>query len=106
MQHLIFTSIQLGINPEDAQDSLFTSGMRDGAEGLGDNGVRQGDKFQPDWDSTFLQEIHGVTLITGDSHDSLNEKLASVKDILSGTVKEIATISGDVRPGDQKGHEQ
>ena len=74
---------------------------------LGDNGVQQsGESFQPDWDETFLQEIHGVTLVTGDSDDTVNEKLASVKDILSGSVTEIATVNGDVRPGDQAGHEQ
>lgn len=81
--------------------------MKSGASNLGDNGVQQADgTFQPDWDDTFLQEIHGVTLVTGTDHDTVNEKLASVKDVLSGAVTEISTLSGDVRPGDEAGHEQ
>lgn len=83
-------------------DKKFTDGMAIDAKNLGDN--MKGDT--PDWDSTFLQEIHGVALVTGDSHDTLNQKMADVKDILKDTVKEISTVSGDVRPGDQKGHEQ
>ena len=81
--------------------------MKADAGNLGDNGVREADgSFTPDWDNTFLQEIHGVALVAGDSHDSVNEALANVKDILGVSVSEISTISGDVRPGDQKGHEQ
>jgi hypothetical protein len=80
--------------------------MIEDARNLGDNGVQSGEDFHPDWDDAFLQEIHGVGLITGDSRDSVNSKLASVKEILSDTVKEIATMSGDVRPDDQAGHEQ
>ncbi|KAI9693742.1 MAG: hypothetical protein M1822_003013 [Bathelium mastoideum] len=88
-------------------DTLFNSGMLSGSSALGDNGAQQANgTFQPNWDEAFLQEIHGVTLVTGDSHDTVNEKLASVKDALSGSVTEISTISGDVRPGDEAGHEQ
>lgn len=74
--------------------------------GLGDRGTGGCSNFKPDWDAAFLQEIHGVTLVAGDSHDTVNSKLADVKQILGATVKEITTLSGDVRPGDQKGHEQ
>jgi hypothetical protein len=80
--------------------------MRDDAQRLGDNGVDTDTDFLPDWDDAFLQEIHGVGLITGDSRETVNGKLASVKDILSDTVKEIATIVGDVRPDEQAGNEQ
>lgn len=74
---------------------------------LGDREVQQDNgTFQPDWEGTFMQDIHGVALVTGDSHDTVNEKLSSVKDVLSGSVAEISTLSGDVRPGDQMGHEQ
>lgn len=81
--------------------------MKDGAQSLGDNGVIQSDNtFKPDWDDAFLQEIHGVALVTGDSRDSMNAKLSDVKNILSTSVGSIATLTGDVRPGDQAGHEQ
>ncbi|KAF2691607.1 peroxidase TAP [Lentithecium fluviatile CBS 122367] len=90
----------------DLGDFLFKSGMKEGALDLGDNMRQLPDgAIQPDWDDAFLQEIHGVGLITGDSHETLNQKLTSVKDILSNSVQEIATLSGDVRPDDQKGHE-
>jgi len=99
--------LQLNIT-DDIKDSSFTSGMRNSAiRTLGDNQVTDPDgTVRPDWDDTFLQEIHGVALVAGDSHDSVNEALTNVKNILSNSVKEISTISGDVRPGDQKGHEQ
>ena len=81
--------------------------MQAGASSLGDNGVTQSDgSFNPDWDATFLQEIHGVALVTGDSHDTVNDKLAIVRNIISDSITEISTISGDVRPGDEAGHEQ
>ncbi|PVH96478.1 peroxidase TAP [Periconia macrospinosa] len=86
-------------------DSLFQSGQRADAEGLGDEGTGTGSSYQPKWDADFLQEIHGVALITGDSHETVDEKLKSVKDLLSGSIKELHTITGDVRPDDQKGHE-
>lgn len=92
---------------DNIQDPTFTSGMREDAKNLGDSGAPGADgKFQPSWDAAFLQELHGVALVTGDSRDTVNQKLASVKQILSTSVKEVTTITGDVRPGDQKGHEQ
>jgi hypothetical protein len=100
------TSVQLGLLDE-IGDSLFDGSMKADASALGDNGVTQDDgSFQPDWDSTFLKDIHGVALITGDSRDTTSEQLADVKDIFSDSITEIATLIGDVRPGDNAGHEQ
>jgi hypothetical protein len=87
-------------------DSLFQNGMMSDARNLGDNFVGSGSDSKPDWDDAFLQEIHGVGLITGNDRVTADKKLADVKAILSGTVTEISTIVGDVRPDDQKGHEQ
>ena len=102
----MFTITQIGIT-DDIGDGLFNSGMKANALTLGDNGVQESNgTFQPDWDGTFMQEIHGVALVTGDSHDSVDDKLAIVKDVLSASITEISTLSGDVRPGDQMGHEQ
>jgi hypothetical protein len=51
-----------------------------------------------------------VVLITGNSFESVNEKLSEVKSMFSSdgvsSITEVATLAGDVRPGDQKGHEQ
>ncbi|KAF2707322.1 DyP-type peroxidase [Pleomassaria siparia CBS 279.74] len=90
---------------DDIKDPAFSNGMKNDAAVLGDNGVFGDDGFVPDWDAAFLEEIHGVALIAGDSHESVDEKLANVKDILKTTVKEISTLSGDVRPGDERGRE-
>lgn len=80
------------------------------AQDLGDKAIPDKPGFEPDWDAAFLQEIHGVILITGDTHYTLNSQLEDVKCILmknnNHTIKEIATLVGDVRPGDQRGHEQ
>lgn len=67
----------------------------------------------PDWDDAFLQkeqEIHGVILVAGDSFDSVNGKLDEVKSTLSfegtSSIAEVASLAGDVRPGEFSGHEQ
>lgn len=91
---------------ESLQDSLFTNGMKGDAEGLHDVGSGSGADFKPDWDAAFLEDIDGVGLITADSRDTLSDTVASVKEILADTVKEVTTITGDVRPGDEAGHEQ
>ena len=64
-----------------------------------------GDNFDG-WDAAFKQEIHGALLVTGDTRDTVNSKLSDVKNILTTTIKEVQTLNGDVRPGDQAGHEQ
>ncbi|KID84585.1 DyP [Metarhizium guizhouense ARSEF 977] len=99
---------KMGIT-DDIKDDIFTKGMRAGAEALGNRPSTKSRGHQPDWDAMFLQEIHGLILITGERRFTINQELKIVKDILcaGGTpsVKEIATIIGDVRPGDQSGHE-
>lgn len=91
---------------DDIRDQDFKNGMLKSAFDLGDNGVGDRDNFQPDWDSIFLQELHGVALIAGDSHESVDSALAEVKGILGASVREVGTLQGDVRPGPQRGHEQ
>lgn len=91
---------------DDLKDPLFTNGMKNDSRTLGDLGTQQDNGFVPDWDPTFMGEIHGVTLITGDSRDIVNQKLADVKEIFSGSVREISTVIGDVRPGKEAGNEQ
>ncbi|KAF2704571.1 DyP-type peroxidase [Pleomassaria siparia CBS 279.74] len=91
-------------------DEIFNAGMIKDAKNLGDKEkLPQQPEYQPEWNEIFLQEIHGVILITGDTHHAVYTKLDEVKTILTkentSVVREIATLVGDVRPGDQRGHE-
>jgi hypothetical protein len=61
--------------------------------------------------SEFKQEIHGLILVTGDSRTTVEGRLADIKKIFlvgeeSATIHEVVTLVGDVRPGDEAGHEQ
>lgn len=80
------------------------------AENLGDKGTKTTSDFKPDWEFAFTQEIDGVFLVTGDSHQSVERQLTSVKSIFSGkagvTIHELISLKGDVRPGKESGHEQ
>jgi hypothetical protein len=72
-------------------------------------GMSQDTKLNDDktlWDPAFKQEIHGLVVLTGDSQATIEEKLAEVKEILRTSIHEIKRIDGNVRPGDQDGHEQ
>ena len=98
--------IKLNIT-EDLKDELFKQGMRNGSQSLGDIGTQQDGGFVPEWDDAFLKgDIHGVTLVTGDSRDTVEKRLEEVKKIFSGSVDEVATVSGDARPDEERGNEQ
>ncbi|KAF2107993.1 hypothetical protein BDV96DRAFT_531454 [Lophiotrema nucula] len=94
---------------KEINDDLFIGGQKKDAKDLHDRGKTDGDKFTPAWDAAFLKDIHGVILITGDSFDSVSQKLNEVKRVFSkdgvSSITDVATLAGDVRPGDQKGHE-
>ncbi|KAF2642480.1 Dyp-type peroxidase [Massarina eburnea CBS 473.64] len=96
---------KLNINPDGLNESLFTRGMRNGSEQLGDLGNGTGSNFVPKWEDVFLGEIHGVVLVAGNNRSTVSDRLADVKDIFKDSVKEISTVIGDVRPDDQQGHE-
>ena len=81
------------------------------AEILGDPGQKLSNGFDPDWIPAFKQDIHGVILVSGDSHASVALKIAEVGKIFcfgthNATVHEVLSLVGDVRPGKEKGHEQ
>ena len=82
------------------------------AKFLGDPGTTSStNAFDPKWDPEFKKDIHGLILVTGDSHATVDEKLAEVLKIFSlrsqnATIHEIKRAVGDVRPGAEKGHEQ
>ena len=81
------------------------------SKALGDNGTTSNGAFSPGWIPAFKQAIDGLILNAGDSHLTIVEKLAEVKLIFAvgaydATIHEVTSIIGDVRPGDEKGHEQ
>lgn len=82
------------------------------AQNLGDKGTTSASgTFSPDWDPEFKEDIHGLILITGDSHTTVNETLAKVEKIFSvkarnASIHEVTRKIGDVRPHKEAGHEQ
>ena len=86
--------------------------MLAGAKDLGDPGTTSGNKFTPNWNPAFKQDIHGVFLVTAESRDTAQATFAQIiKNFSVGAPRmelffEVTRVIGDVRPGDQKGHEQ
>ena len=87
-----------------ANDPFIIGQEKDALTNLGD--PKSADGKTPAWDSHFLKDIHGVILISGDSHGTTDKKKAEIEGIFGSSIKNIITIRGDVRPGDQDGHEQ
>ena len=68
-------------------------------------------QFVPDWIPAFKNPVHGVIIISGNSELTVAASHATVAGIfnigtLRATLHEVLTLKGNVRPGDQKGHEQ
>jgi len=95
----------LGINdaPVAPATDPFVVGQEKDSINLGD--PRSADGKTPDWDPAFLQPLHGVILISGDSHATTDKKKAEIDLIFRQSIKEVTTIRGDVRPGAEDGHE-
>jgi hypothetical protein len=64
-----------------SSDPAFLAGQRADAEGLNDKGTGTGPSFVPDWEQPFKSEIHGVFLLAGDSHATVDKKLQEIKNI-------------------------
>lgn len=104
----------MGIDDVKLNDSAFLAGQRvDAGENLLDKGTGQGTNFSPDWEEPFKKEIHGVIILAGDSHATVDAKLNQIKEIFGvgpggakSSLAEVTTIRGDARPGDQSAHEQ
>ena len=91
--------------PNSKQPDPFIGGQQqDALTNLGD--PTSADGKTPAWDPHFLQDIHGVILISGDSHKTTDEDKDKIEKIFKSSIKEIITIRGDVRPGAEDGHEQ
>jgi len=92
---------------EGVEDPFIIGQKVDATLNLGDPKKADGN---PDWDSHFLEDIHGVILISGESHDSIGKKKSEIEQIFGvghafASIKEIITLQGDVRPGAEAGHE-
>ena len=79
------------------------------APNLGDPGTATDDT--PDWVHAFKHGVDGMILVTGESRQTVAEKLAEVERIFlvgahCATIHEAIRLVGDVRPGKEKGHEQ
>jgi hypothetical protein len=106
-----FSIRQLGVDDTTlggAEDPFKIGQKVDATTNLGDPKKADGN---PDWDSHFLQEIHGIILISGECHETITRKKQEIEEIfgvrsLHASIKEIVTIQGDVRPDNQSAHEQ
>jgi hypothetical protein len=104
---------QLGIDDSNlAKDENFKRGQKADAINLGDKGTGTDEtNFVPKWDPALLQDIHGVILVSGDSHLTVDNMLRQIKGIFGvgspqASIKEVKSVVGDVRPGRLHGHEQ
>ncbi|KNZ82347.1 Peroxidase 1 [Termitomyces sp. J132] len=109
--HKGFVMLNIDDTTLTSTEPSFKQGQQQTAQKLGDKGA--GNPFVPDWEPEFLQDIHAVILISGDSHTTVDEKLDEVKKNFGiggnqqnpASIKEVTTIRGDVRPGEESGHE-
>ncbi|KAF8582001.1 DyP-type peroxidase [Ramaria rubella] len=84
---------------EDLGDSDFRSGQFSDASNLGDPGTTN-------WVNAFTgSNIHGVFLLASDSWDHVNATLSQIQSDLDGSIQEVYSLQGAMRPGDQAGHE-
>lgn len=101
--------VKIGIDTKgEINDSAFVGGMLADAKDLGDPGTATADT--PDWVPAFKHGVDGMVLVSGDSHQTVAEKLSEIENIFlvgahSATIHEALRIVGDVRPGKENGHE-
>ncbi|KAJ7243455.1 fungal peroxidase [Mycena rebaudengoi] len=94
---------QSGLTALNITDSLgdpaFAGGQLKDAANLGDPGTA-------DWVPQFVgTKIHGVILFASDTVNNCNNELTKLKRTLSNTIKEVYSLQGAARPGNQEGHE-
>ena len=92
------------LTPGGTTDPFFVGQRQEAVADLGDP---QNNDGSPNWDKSFLQDIHGVILITGDCHETINGKKTEVDQIFhSSSIKEIIPVYGEGRQGDVSKREQ
>ncbi|THH11014.1 dyp-type peroxidase [Phellinidium pouzarii] len=96
---------KLGIM-DDLNDPSFDAGQLASAKALGDEGTTDSSgSFTPNWLSAFKSEIDGIILIAGESRASVLQGTNKVDHIFGETIREVLKVTGQVRPGKEKGHE-
>ena len=108
----------------DIGDGDFNAGMLAGANLLGDPMTKSGGNVIPKWDNNWIpgspvkdasgvttKEIHGLIMVTGDNQLRVDEKLGAIRKIFTKSdntkiISEVHRLEGNIRPGNQKGHEQ
>lgn len=89
----------LGIN-DTLGDPLFTGGQFVDAPNLGDPGTTN-------WVPAFKgTNVHGVFLFASDTVSLVDTELAIVKSIFGSSITQLHLLQGQVRPGNQEGHER
>ncbi|KAF9524199.1 peroxidase TAP [Crepidotus variabilis] len=107
-----FGFVKLGIDdstlaPNGTEDVFVKGQKQDAITNLGDPKRADGN---PDWEDAFLNEIDGLIIISGESHATIEKKKHEIEHIFGvhthhASIQEVKSIRGDVRPGDQSGHE-
>ena len=91
------------LTPDGTKDPFSVGQKQEAVSALGDPRKSDG---TPDWDESFLRNIHGVILIAGDSDETIKEKKDKIDENFSKSINEIITVSGSRLEGDLSGHEQ
>ncbi|KAI0636148.1 peroxidase TAP [Trametes polyzona] len=100
---------KLGIT-DDLGDPAFKNGQLKDAKNLGDPGKDVNGTFDPDWLPEFKKSIHGVIIMSGNSDSTLADTRQKVDSVFNAKgpnppLLEVTTITGNVRPNEQSGHE-
>lgn len=102
----------MGITDKLGDDAFDDDGgMLARAKDLGDPGTTTGTTFSPNWIPGFKKDIHGMILVSGESHQTVAEVMKKIESIFKlegpeASIRQVIKIVGDVRPGKEKGHEQ
>ena len=80
-------------------DTLFQQGQASQASVLGDPGTTN-------WVPQFVgTNVHGVFLVASDSKAAVYAEIAHLEHVLGHSIKKLYTLDGNIRPGNQEGHE-
>jgi Dyp-type peroxidase family len=89
---------------DDLGDPDFTAGQLKAAPALGDP-LTPGSTTDPAWEPAFKATIHGCFNITGESRQTINDRVSKLEATLKGAIKTVNRVDGAVRRGAEKGHE-
>lgn len=81
-------------------DEAFHRGQKRDAKDLGDAGSERNGVFQPDWDTKYLEDIHGVFQITAHNNNKGTEFVSNLRKAFahSAGIKQVLYLSTKFRP--------